>query len=675
METTTPTTEVRVAGPVLAATVATWFGMLRPKRHEPFAEWSERHARTEDGKVYRPWPIQRDLMRAFDDELPLLDRDGAEVPRRPLMIGEARQITVEKSSRVGYSQIVNNRIGYIIDQRPARVVVYQPTIDDAEDYAGNDITKLLGWSAIRKVVKYKPRDTRNKIRSKKFPGGRLLLKGANSPKEFRRITADVVILEEPDGYPKTAGLEGDQVDLAFKRCVTSDEPFKLAGSSPTTAAESKIHGLFEQGTQEHRYVPCPHCGTMQRLVFGDGTGVGLRWAPKEKPTRAWYVCVNGCEIEEKHKEAMDAAGEWRAHEPENYPHRSFHFWAAYSQFEGASWLTIARDRVAAGKSRNKLKVFINQVLGEVWVERGEAPPWRTLYDRREDWTGVPMGVLMLTFGVDVQKDRVEAYCWGWGRGHTSWMIEKRVFMGSPFDHTETGPWFGLRDFLRKSWTHASGVDVKPLKGGIDTGYATTEVAKFCKMFPKSFLLPVKGATTLAAPLVSSPQMHEVRPDGRKSKTGLRVWKIGGHVANQELYGNLSLAPPTDEERAQGIGFPPGYVHLSKNADADEEVCKQLVAEEWNADSREWRKVHQANEALDCWKYARAAASVAGLDKFGPRDWERLEALLGAEPEAQRKSVAEVAAEQVQAPAAPAKTPSKRRGGFINGGGGSGWFGR
>ena len=78
-------------------------------------------------------------------------------------------------------------------------------------------------------------------------------------------------------------------------------------------------------------------------------------------------------------------------------------------------------------------------------------------------------------------------------------------------------------------------------------------------------------------------------------------------------------------------YPPGYVHLPK---IGEEFCKQLTAEHlvtrtvkgYRKD--EWEKTRERNEVLDCRVYARAAAAVVGLDRFGERQWRALERHLG-----------------------------------------------
>lgn len=370
----------------VAEAVRRWFAAWKPKQLEPLSSWAAKHARLDDNSSYTAFPFQDGWADAMTD------------PAIP-------QVTVRKSSRVGYSQTVKNLLGWAHDQQPVNIIVYFPTIRDAEKFSRKEVTRVHSWPAVQAVVRYATRDPRNTLRQKAFPGGTMLLNGTNAEGEFRADTADWVILEEVDGYKAD-----DAVQRAFKRTQTSDEPKKIAGSTPRIAGKSKIDELFKQGTQEYRHVPCPNCGLMQKLVFGNGgRGPGLKWAPKDRPERVWYECETGCTIEEHHKAAMDAAGEWIAGAPQNWAHRSFHIWEAYSQFPGASWLSIATRFMAAQGNAADLEVFVNETLGETFEVRGEAPPWRRLYDRRERWPAnkVPQGVLLLLGGIDVQKDRVE----------------------------------------------------------------------------------------------------------------------------------------------------------------------------------------------------------------------------------------------------------------------------
>ena len=125
-----------------------------------------------------------------------------------------------------------------------------------------------------------------------------------------------MIFDEVDGYPASAGTEGDQLELGIKRTEYYWNRKILAGSTPTLTGHSRIERLFEAGDQRRYYVPCPTCGAMHVLRF-----VNLKW-PDGRPERAAFVCpVNGCEIRPESKPAMIAAGEWRAEKPEHFAMR------------------------------------------------------------------------------------------------------------------------------------------------------------------------------------------------------------------------------------------------------------------------------------------------------------------------------------------------------------------
>ncbi|MCR0981801.1 phage terminase large subunit family protein [Roseomonas populi] len=643
-----PTSEpFPVEGAVVAAQVARWFETWKPRKRLSLSEWSAQHARLESGKRYRAFPFQNGIADAFTDPA-------------------VRQITVMKSSRIGYSQIVQNYVAYCIHQAPTRLLIYQPTIDDAETYSKDDLEPVLQWPAVRERVVFKPRHPDNKLRAKRFPGGWVQIKGANSPKEFRRVTADKVLLEEPDGYPPTAGREGDQAALAFKRCLTSDDPLKAAGSTPTVAGASRVEKLFQEGTQEHRYVPCPHCGHMQVLVFGDGTGPGIRWEPRENPTRAYYRCAGeaACEIEEDWKAWMDERGEWRAHAPQNGPrHRSFHIWSGYSQFEGAAWLELAREFLAARKDPLLLMPFVNQVLGETWKVKGDAPQWRRLYDRRSQRQPglVPRDALLLTGGIDVQGNRIEVFIWGWAPDKRSFLVDHRVVPGNPF---LPATWEDVSKIITGAWRRAGGAEMRLSRVGADIGFATTHVLAWARKHP-GLVIPVKGASNHHAPVFAWSDSRDPGPRGGKRKRGQRIGMVGGTILTQELYGLLNLDAPTEEDAEQGVVPPPGYVDL--NGLATEEFCKQLVGLEWLEKSGEWKKVHP-DEALDGWKYARAMMTAIGADRWTDSKWRELrEAWDGEEPPPppRRGTTAPPGAQEAETPPPPAAREGRRQGG--------GWF--
>jgi hypothetical protein len=194
---------------------------------------------------------------------------------------------------------------------------------------------------------------------------------------------------------------------------------------------SSIEREYEASDQRRYFVPCPHCSHRQWLRFEQ-----LRW-DKGQPETAAYICES-CDtaIAEHHKTWMLEHGEWRAMAPMAAGKTAgFHLSSLYSP---VGWRSGARSpprgRAAVSKesgSAAAIKTFKNTELGETWVEEGEAPDWQRLVERREDYRigSVPQGGLLLVGGADVQKDRIEASVWAFGRGKESWLVEHRVLMG------------------------------------------------------------------------------------------------------------------------------------------------------------------------------------------------------------------------------------------------------
>jgi phage terminase large subunit GpA-like protein len=230
-----------------------------------------------------------------------------------------------------------------------------------------------------------------------------------------------------------ADEEGDPVTLAEARSLTFAHRRKVfLVSTPTIRGLSRIEREFEASDQQRFFVPCPHCGQEQWLKFDR-----LRWQ-KGRPETAEYHC-EGCEtpIAEHHKTAMLEAGEWRPTATAADPNTvGYHLSALYSPIGWLSWERVVRAWDAAQGSDEAIKAFRNTILGETWVETGEAPDWQRLYDQRERWKPgiVPAGGLFLTAGADVQKDRIEVNVWAWGRGLESWLVDHIVIEGGPDRH-------------------------------------------------------------------------------------------------------------------------------------------------------------------------------------------------------------------------------------------------
>lgn len=601
-----------------------WRDGLTPDPALTVSEWADRHRVLSPRASAEPGRYRTDrtpYMRAIMDALS---------PAHP-----ARRVVFMKAAQVGATESGNNWIGYIIHHAPGPMLAVQPTVELAKRFSRQRIDPLVEeCPSLRERVKpARSRDAGNTVLSKEFPAGLLVITGANSAVGLRSMPARYLFLDEVDAYPPSADEEGDPVALAEARTRTFSWRAKtFLTSTPTIHGFSRIEREYEASDQRRYFVPCPHCGVLQWLRFER-----LRW-DKGKPDTAHYEC-EACDaaIEEHHKTAMLAQGDWQSTAEAADPGTiGFHLSALYSPVGWFSWADIARMWEAAQSTDEAKRSFKNGVLGETWIETGEAPDWQRLYDRREAWQigTVPSRGLFLTAGADVQKDRIEVDIWAWGRGLESWLVEHLVIEGGP-DRAESLD--ELSGLLDRTWPHAHGARLGLAKLAIDTGYESPAVYAWARKVGHAQVAPVKGVEGFnrAAPVVG-PTFVDVTEAGRKLRRGARLWTIAVATFKSETYRFLRLNRPTDEEIAEGAVFPGGFVHLPRGVEA--EWVKQLGGEQLvtvrtkrGFTRLEWQKIRERNEALDCRVYARSAAWLAGVDRWTEAKWRDLEDQIGPAP--------------------------------------------
>jgi phage terminase large subunit GpA-like protein len=599
-----------------------WREGLTPDPMLTLSEWADRHRVLSGKSSSEPgrWrtsrtPYLREIMDCLSPTSP--------VERIVFMAG----------GQLGKTECGNNWIGYVIHHAPGPMMAVSPTVEMARRNSKQRIDPLIEESpTLRELIApARSRDSGNTILAKEFRGGVLVMTGANSAVGLRSMPVRYLFLDEVDGYPLDVDGEGDAISLAEARTRTFARRKIFIVSTPTIAGASAIEREYEASDQRRYFVPCPHCGHRQWLRFEQ-----LRW-DRGQPETAAYVCES-CDtaIAEHHKTAMLAAGEWRALAESSGRTAGFHLSSLYSPIGWRAWRDIAAAWEAAVSketgSAAAIKTFKNTELGETWVEEGEAPDWQRLLERREDYRigTVPTGGLLLVGGADVQKDRIEASIWAFGRGKAAWLVEHRVLMG---DTAREAVWRQLAILLAETWTHDSGARMPLARFALDTGFATQEAYAFVRTARDPRVMAVKGVARGAA-LIGTPTAVDMSQGGKRLRRGIKVFAVAGGIAKLEFYNNLRKGADVGED---GITtrHPAGFVHLPK---VDAEFVQQLCAEQLvtrrdrnGFPVREWQKTRERNEALDCYVYARAAASAAGLDRFEERHWRELERQLGLPP--------------------------------------------
>ena len=217
--------------------------------------------------------------------------------------------------------MLGNVAGYHIHQDPCPVLLMQPSLEMAEAWSRERFAPMLRDTPVLRglVGDARARDSENTIRHKTFPGGHIAMVGANSPASLASRPIRLVLADEVDRYPLSAGTEGDPLSLATKRQTTFWNRKTLLGSTPTLKVTSVIWREWLRSDMRKFYVPCPHCDHRQVLTWAN-----VRWDKNEDgehlPETAYYLCEgDGCGSAWSDAERWQAIahGEWRATAPFN----------------------------------------------------------------------------------------------------------------------------------------------------------------------------------------------------------------------------------------------------------------------------------------------------------------------------------------------------------------------
>ena len=515
------------------------------------------------------------------------------------------------SAQIGKTEIINNTVGYFMDQDPSIMLLLQPTLEMANTWSKDRLAPMLrDTPCLRDKVKdARSRDSGNTLLHKQFPGGHITMAGANSPASLASRPIRIVLCDEVDRYPASAGTEGDPVALAFKRTTTFHNALGILTSTPTDG-DSRINKAFLESDQRRFYVPCPHCEHRQTFKFDN-----LKWEQdKDDHVVLESVCYR-CEscqntFDDSHKAALLKQGQWIATNTFTGT-AGFHINELYSPW--VRWCDIVQKYLEVKDHPERYKTWVNTSLGEPFEEAiAEELKPEVLMARRESFGyKVPVGGV-LTCGVDVQVDRLVVQTVAWtANSYESWVMDYRVIPGNP---AENEVWERLDEYLLQGWSSIDGNTLRIGATFVDSGYQTQPVYRFTKTRASRHVFAVKGSSTYGTAIASLPKRQ-------KNKTPVLLVSIGTDTAKNLLFSRLKI---TDSG--------PSYIHFPKRL--DEQYFQELTAErciEKNGKIR-WEKKEEgaANEALDTYVYALAA-----IEYLKPNFRKKARKVVESEPEPSR----------------------------------------
>jgi phage terminase large subunit GpA-like protein len=546
----------------------------------------------------------------------------------------ASLITLMKSVQVSGSEGITNVLCWVIDVAPGPTLVVHPTIEAGRDWTVEkfepsiEATKRVERKIRSVVIRGRDGST---LKRKTFPGGSIVVTGANSGAGLRQKSIRNLICDDVDEFPTTVPGQGDPLELARGRKTSFEktgQDKELDISTPTLEGVSRIAKQYKAGTQGSWHVPCPHCGLEQVLEFG---GKDVPWGLKfntEAPHRAHYICRsgNGCVIEHWQLEEMNAKGRWIHAMP--FPGRqpSYHLSSLISPF--TTWDHIAAKWMAAQGDPEKLQAFWNLQLGLPWDAAGKRPKAEELLERRETWAvgTVPAGVLMITLSADVQGDGIWYRFIGHGRDRQTWGLEHGFLAGET--GTETGSAFKQFDrLLGKKFRDEWGGDRSIDAAGIDANFETETVVAFCSKRHNCF--PLRGEDGWKQPAwTNKPTAREYSNRGKARRKGPKTYPVGTWALKRRFYGALAVQV-TKDEHDQAV-FPPSYCHFGQDwIEADfKQLLAEVFARQLNRKSGKitqgWHQLEADNHLLDCTIYGLALVEKLGMSTKSPAEWEWLE---------------------------------------------------
>lgn len=568
---------------------------LRPRPRLTVSEWADRYRVIAQGTSPEPGPWRTDRTPYMRGIMDAVNDPSVET------------IVVMMASQLAKSEGLLNILGYFVDQDPSPVLMVAPNVEVMEAFSKERIDPnfratpvLRGKLETGLGERGTSRKSSQTILLKQFPGGYLAMAGANAPAGLASRPIRVVLCDEVDRFPPTAGTEGDPVALARQRTSNFHNRKILLISTPTVDGMSKIQDWHTKGDQRQYQVPCPHCGVYQVLTWEH---VIYKNAAGERDLEQTHYVCEACKrrIDEREKPAMLAQGQWIAQQPGGKIASFGDLSALYSPW--VKWQTLAEEwtAVQGNRDRKGLQEFVNLRLGRPWVEHQQTISVEYVENRREYYgADVPEKVLVLTAGVDVQDDRLEVEVVGWGAGRESWGIQYLRLMGDPLLQPV---WQLLDTHLNATWQTEDGRQLALITTAVDSGgHCTSEVYAFCRPREARRVWAIKGGHGFGIPPVTRPT--------RNNRERAALFTLGVDQLKDILFSRLLLGH-------EG----PGYCHFPREQERGYDAAyfgsllsERKVVKQHGGNKRfEWKQTSDRNEALDCRVYATAALEISQVN--------------------------------------------------------------
>lgn len=504
------------------------------------------------------------------------------------------EVVLMWGAQLGKSEILNNTIGYYIHQNPSPILFLLPSEDMAEDYSKRRLAPMFRDTKVLDEL-INDREASNTILIKNFKGGNLALVGSNSPSKLASKPIKVLIVDEVDRCENTK--EGHSIDLAQKRTNTYYDRKIIKVSTPTIKGHSTIEREFEGSDKRYYFVPCPHCGFEQILLFEN-----IKWQKDKRGHHdlqsVRYACAEcGSLWSEQEKNQAVAKGKWKAQNPTSSI-AGFYLNALYSPF--FTLKDIVKDFLESKDDMQKFQVFTNTIKAESFEPPSIKFEENELYGRRENYTPttLPNEIIFITCAIDVQNDRLEMEFKGWGLGFESWGIEYLILEGDPMlSKVWEDAYIAI---YNRVFTKINGGRMKVALVVVDSGFATKMAYNFVRMCNRAIATKGDSEVSTKKEFVNKPTKIDNR---------VLLFSVGTYKGKSELFRMLQI-------KHTGAG----YMHWNKNFSLEYfyQITSEKIIKTKNAQGYttfKWEKIRNRNEALDINVLSLLGAKILRLEDY------------------------------------------------------------
>lgn len=500
-------------------------------------------------------------------------------------------ITFCAGTQLGKTSAEQNMIGYAVAQDPGPMLVVYPSEKLAKFTSEKRLQPLIMLSpALRE--KFNERGSKDLELS--FDTMYIALVGANSASDLSSRPARYVFFDEIDKFPKWTGAEAGPLELAAERTKTFYNRKIVKVSTPTLKTGNIWQGWLNADIQYRYFVPCPHCGEMQVLEFGQ-----IKWPEGSDETEARAAASYECKycheiIDDRQKPAMLRAGEWRGERKrKGRAHKvAYHLNSIYSP-----WLTfgdVAAKFLASKDEPALLMNFVNSWLAEPWEDKSSRMKSDVVMEKALPYERgrMPAAAQLVTCGIDVQLDHFYYSVRAWGAHMTSWLVD--------WGRAET--WADLETVVERNYADMNGEIHNVNLACMDSGYNTDDVYSFCAQH-MGVIVPTKGASRA----LKSHYTVSIL-DKQAAGFGLRLYEMDTNQLKNFIASRMSIDPGA---------YGSWNVYEGIEREYADQICSEQRVEKKDRKGRVsivWEKIssHVANHLLDCETNNVLAAEIMGV---------------------------------------------------------------